>query len=380
MSEILKIDEEANLELLGQPPESLLKSLKIPSETTVSSLLDIPKDQLPTCPNSRKIFLPSNAWFTEKEPNAELPHTVSQFIIPPPARCMSLGEQLLREAVERGHKSVQHPVKDGVFLPLSAVVAWSCGNTLLEGIRTWTAKLKWVERSAEAEQWPENLRRKTKENILRVPWQSGLSMGKRYTIPIKVVAEKMLSREWMTGDNVELAIQSILQSVKLRHFVAEPTLCVSLRERYLEKKNHIENRVDYFGRKLEDGSVVVLDIPWNLERLHWFHITVNIEEMVITVADTAPDITRPYLDNILDCVILWLHQFVPRVPDWKTVVHPIPIQKDSFSCGAAMLLDIWSRACVEKDDIRHWEPGKPMKARARLFNLIIDTFTVSCAS
>ena len=33
-----------------------------------------------------------------------------------------------------------------------------------------------------------------------------------------------------------------------------------------------------------------------------------------------------------------------------------------------------------REDIGHWGPGKPMEARARLFNLIINTFTVSWVS
>ncbi|KAG7094803.1 hypothetical protein E1B28_005617 [Marasmius oreades] len=79
-------NEDDNKQLPGpELPKLLLESLKIPSDTSVSTLLDIPRKDLPTRPNSRKYFLETVDWFTNEQY-----HRRADFIARDSFRCISV--------------------------------------------------------------------------------------------------------------------------------------------------------------------------------------------------------------------------------------------------------------------------------------------------
>ncbi|KAJ3760768.1 hypothetical protein EV360DRAFT_80871 [Lentinula raphanica] len=188
----IEIDERSDDDILEQiqPSPELLSSLKIHSTTSVSNLLSM---AMPNCPGSRRIYVKDSEWFSKEEPNSELDLDPALLVIPSLRQSAVLDGEALRKAVKQKCRSVRHPVKDNVLLPLGAVRAWKWAGVLLGSKLFWEERLKWVEQTAAKEEWCSDLLSASKCAILQSPWQLGTITGRGNIVSIRHVAEILLS-------------------------------------------------------------------------------------------------------------------------------------------------------------------------------------------
>ena len=131
-----------------QPPLNILTSLKPSPSRPDSEFLAAP---CPSRPGSRKYFLQPNEWLSTAAPNDKQNDALSIIL---PSESEKVCEQLdsyLRQAVEDGKCSVQHPVEEGVYLPLWVIRLWKWGNVLAKKQALWKTHLKWVQETAVLE-------------------------------------------------------------------------------------------------------------------------------------------------------------------------------------------------------------------------------------
>jgi hypothetical protein len=153
-------DSESQLESV-QPPKELLAQLKPSPDMLVSDFLQLPA---PRRPDSRKTCLDPMAWFANCSPTAEMA-TVESLLLPATALCSTLDSSLAK-VIESQLSSVQHPVKDGVYLPLWTVRAWKSGSLLSERQKFWRSCLDWVLKKSYEEHWDDQTYQNIKAAIL----------------------------------------------------------------------------------------------------------------------------------------------------------------------------------------------------------------------
>jgi hypothetical protein len=344
-----------------QPPKELLHALKPGRSCTVEVFLNVPK---PHQPGSRKINLEPALWFTANVPT-ETPLTLEDLVLPCSTLCEILDGEPLRKAVQNNHCSVQHPVKDGVFLPLWVTRAWKWGNVLLSKATFWRARLSWVEETADAEAWPSNFTERVKLAIMSSPWLSDYQFLQRGCIASTNLA-MLLSSSWINDEQLDAMLDVVRADICLvegaSHVVIANTgLNASLRRTSGEAAGGLK----FYGEKLESGRIDELLMAWNVDNVHWLSIGVCISTETINIGDSLPAVSKSHLPRIENLIRAWLNDYVPG-KKWKTNTYGIEARKqlDTTSCGAATSNAIHHRLC---QSVPLWNPHKPGKARAYYF-------------
>ncbi len=123
-----------------QPPVALLAQLKPPAALSIADFIQLPA---PHRPGSRKITLPCEEWFSDHAPTSEMA-CVDELLLPDASLCISL-DSSLAVAIREQAQSVQHPTREGVYLPLWTVRLWKWGDLLCKRQRFWKNCIEWVE-------------------------------------------------------------------------------------------------------------------------------------------------------------------------------------------------------------------------------------------
>lgn len=145
-----------------QPPAFLLSQLKPPAALSVADFIQLPA---PRRPGSRKITLPCEEWFSDRPPTSEMT-CVDELLLPDASLCTSLDSELA-VAIRNHALSVQHPTKEGVYLPLWTVRAWKWGDLMDKRQRFWKTCLEWIEKASVKEDWDQDTYDGAKRAVLR---------------------------------------------------------------------------------------------------------------------------------------------------------------------------------------------------------------------
>lgn len=126
----------------------------------MSTLLKSP--YTPKRPGSRKFALPLSEWLSKESPTTtDIP--ADDFLLPTSRVCHTL-ESLLQS--QKGEiNSVQHPTNERAYLPLWILPIWKAADEMLKMQQFWHERLLWIERTAKAENWREDLLHSTMECV-----------------------------------------------------------------------------------------------------------------------------------------------------------------------------------------------------------------------
>ncbi|TFY77278.1 hypothetical protein EWM64_g6734 [Hericium alpestre] len=299
-------DIDTTLESI-QPPDTLLAQLKPDPSISVAEFLTWHQ---PDQPGSRKWNLPTQEWYSQSLPTAH-PTTVHDLTLPSSKLCENLDSDL-RKAVLAGDQSVQHPTTNGVYLPLWITRAWKWANVLVQKQTFWDMQLKWVERTAEEEEWVIEFKEYVTKAILKSPWHSGLAPIERGAVSTTTLAWNLLSTKWLNDESVD----SLLEVVRTENNKLDAGVAIARTALADDIIKVVPSGWAYasWGQKLASGEVKKLLMPFNVDNIHWIAAEVDATNSIVNIGDSAPHVIKRYLPNITKRILQWLEPWNPRKP------------------------------------------------------------------
>ncbi len=357
-------DSEDEQELF-QAPEDLLAAFQPAADLSVAALLAW--SPTPFRPGSRKFMLTSpEDWFSEENPTEEWtqPEAV---ILPTSSICVALDSRL-QEASRRGSRSVQHPVKDGVYLPLWTARLWKWGDALLKTQGKWRARLNWIELSAKQERWEEAEVERLRQVVLQCPSRAASPNLLLGDVSVLSLAQNLLSDAWLNDNTINCLGEEFTYTMRqaAQHggtLVADVFLRTKLPYR---TSAHRQFYVD----KLLAGAFTRLLLPCNIRNVHWIPVEVNISTRAINIGDSMPSASRDDIPGLLKDLRFFLADIWPGV-HWSVNMTALEtgLQRDSTSCGIATANAI--ERCIFPGAQR-WAPTAPRRMRALYFERCME--------
>lgn len=351
-----------------QPPADILIAIKPAVDLPVQEFLVL---HVLRRPGSRKYNQEPLRWFSKNPPNT-VPPSLGSLLLPSAPTCIAL-DSLLSAAVIEGYKSVQHPTREGEYLPLWCVCAWKWGSAMLEKHKFWMAARDWIKRYEEEEEWSQHFTSKAIDALNRSPWMSGLPHLQRGAVTSTTVAGGLLSKAWLNDEIID-CILDVIRGEMLQHGVSECTqvagTALTTRVAYPES-----NTACFWGEKLRSGEVLRLLLPCNLQNVHWIALEVDVQKRCINIGDSMPSPSnRDALNQTLKHLQGWLKTYLPAIDDW--IINPTALsaqlQLDGSSCGIAVVNAIHRRVLASTPA---WTPKAPCRSRAWYYIRCIEFST-----
>ncbi len=340
-------------------PPNLLSAFQVPRDCSVAQLLAWPNT--PPRPRSHKYDIPALHWFSDKEPTLRILES-SEILLPSSQNCVALDSRL-REACTNGARSVQHPVKNDVYLPLWIVRVWKWGDGLLRAQEVWRDCLAWVEKAAKREKWGEEMAARIRNTVLSCPQMTGFAILQNGGVSSSTLAKNLLSNAWLNDESMNCLLDVFTHNMRSSNASpATSTASVYLRTS-LKNPNSTTHR--HYANKLASGAVDKLLMPCNIQNVHWIAVEVDVTAKIISIGDSSPKFSRGDLPGLLAEIRGFLAPVYPNA-SWRVNQSALEtgLQVDGTSCGIASLNAIERRIFPNAPA---WSPSAPAFMRAVYF-------------
>ncbi|KAI0747451.1 hypothetical protein BC629DRAFT_1445160 [Irpex lacteus] len=287
--------------------------LKPPPALPVAEFLKI---QAPRRPGSRKIALEVNEWFSTHQPTSEM-STIDSLLLPHTKLCSVL-DSALAEAIRDHVQSVQHPTKDGVYLPLSTIRAWKWGDLIRRHLRRAEAKYSESKSTARS---------------LAVRGLTSTSKQRRL---------KQASSKWLDDDVIDAALDTVRQEKAMTNTNDDVDIASTLLAYHVSEGIKNSSTGMGWGRRLQQE--------------------IDLESRFISIGDSMPmRRLEEAKERLLDGLKSWLKTYLPDYA-WAVNKNGLPIrgQQDGYSCGIATINAIHRRVIPTAPV---WSPWKPRHSR-----------------
>ncbi|OJT05301.1 hypothetical protein TRAPUB_3891 [Trametes pubescens] len=346
------------------PPPPLLKAYCLPPDLPVSVLLQWPHIALR--PGSRKFSLPPSEWLCSEKPTVtEVP--VNGLLLPSSSICWALEPLLQSNKNSEGICSVQHPTSERDYLPSWIIPVWKGADEMLRMQQFWRERLAWLDRTAKAESWTEDLLRTSKERVHSTPWSAGSLSLQRGMVSMAHLARLLLSDKWL-DDEVLDCLGDVFR-MDLETQAADTSLIATAHLRTC-LTNPQSGVARYYEDKLVSGPLTRLFMPCNINNIHWIPVEVDTAQDTISLGDSKPGISQAHIPALLRELRGWLDRVLPgRTWTINMTALETGLQQDSSSCGIATINAIERRI---RPGATKWSPHAPGKARARYFSRCVE--------
>ncbi len=345
------------------PPDDILSAFKPPTDIGVAELLEWPN--CPRRPGSRRFNLPAARWFSSHAPTKDTV-LVSEVCLPSSRTCREL-DSMLPDAPKEGFQSVLHPTRDNVYLPLWIVRVWKWADALLVKQQGWRERLVWVEKTAVAEGWTDDLRGAVMSAVRASPWLSGFPSLQNKAVSSAVLAEILLSYKWLNDEVINCLVDLMAHDMR-DSGIDRTTIALTYLRKHLA--NPTSNTHQYYAAQLASGAVSRLFIPCNIENMHWIPVEINVPDKTIYMGDSAPHVSRLHVPKLVQDLRAFLGGVFPE-SSWQVNATALEtgLQRDSNSCGIATVNAIERRIFPAA---KRWSPSAPGSMRATYFRRCIE--------
>ncbi|KAM5544147.1 hypothetical protein V8D89_002196 [Ganoderma adspersum] len=347
-----------------EPPDDLLCAFKYPPELPVSDLLSWPYE--PRRPGSRKVNLPELDWFSPHPPSVNT-LTASDIILPSRKVCVALDSLLLCAVKVHGHQSIQHPIKEDVYLPLWIARIWKWAEALVQAQELWRGRLNWLARVATSEGWAEGELEAAEAVVLTSPVMAGFGPLQRGAVSSSVLAKNLLSNAWLHDESMN-AVVDVLQYDMLAANNHTAMIASTYLRNVLIRPSSSTHQ--YYAQQLASGLFTRLLIPCNIRNVHWIPVEVDVPTKTISTGDSLPRVSKEHLPGLVRDIRTFLSYVFPG-KQWhlRSNVLETGLQADTISCGIATLNAIERRVLVGAP---RWSPQKPGKMRTSYYHRCLE--------